>query len=156
MKNTIIVDIDWTVADHSHRLHHITGKVKDWPRYNALAKDDTPIAPVILVVELLFRTHAARLDRNINIIFITGRKEELMYDTIERIGKHIPIGNYTLRMRWQDDNREDTVLKKEIFDNLWVPVENIIAVFEDRPRVCKMRRDLWLYVFNCDQSGKRF
>ncbi len=149
MSQIIIVDIDWTIADHSHRLHHITGKVKDWPRYNALAKDDAPINEVIAVIESLVRTYSNE------VVFITWRTEELRYDTDCWIDKYMALPNYTLHMRAIWDHREDTVIKKEILDQHYKQTD-IAFVFEDRPRVCKMRRDLWLYVFNCDQSWKFF
>lgn len=150
--NAIIVDIDWTVADHSHRLHHIIGKVKDWPRYNALAWDDTPILPVIELLNAL-RTAWQQYE----VCFITWRTEEIRQVTEEWIAKHCPyIWSRTLYMRETWDHREDTVIKKEIYDNKVSQNYLVQYIFEDRPRVCKMRRDLWLYVFNCDQSWKFF
>jgi hypothetical protein len=44
----VIVDIDGTVADVHHRLHHIQGRGrKNWKRFFESMDYDTPIASVI-------------------------------------------------------------------------------------------------------------
>ena len=42
-KPAIIVDLDGTVADLSHRLHHINGKHRNWDAFFAGVDKDTPI-----------------------------------------------------------------------------------------------------------------
>ena len=53
-------------------------------------------------------------------------------------------GNYTLLMRSKKDHRPDEIVKEEIYHNEIEPFYNIIAVYDDRNKVCKMWRDLGL------------
>ena len=41
--STIICDIDGTLADLHHRLHHIKNGNKNWDAFFAEVKDDLPI-----------------------------------------------------------------------------------------------------------------
>lgn len=88
----IIFDIDGTLADASHRLHHITPRPqgvslfneetwpssfkKNWDAFlhpDAVAKD----APIIPIWEILY----SLLDAGNRILFITGRSDALRQTT---------------------------------------------------------------------------
>ena len=52
-------------------------------------------------------------------------------------------------MRMADDTREDSIIKKELF-NKWIRnIYNVLFVIDDRPRVIRMwRHELGLTVFD--------
>lgn len=37
----VVFDLDGTLADGDHRLHHITGETKDWRAFFAACGDDS-------------------------------------------------------------------------------------------------------------------
>ena len=59
-------------------------------------------------------------------------------------------------MRKQDDIRKDSIVKKEIYDENIKWKYNVFCVFDDRPQVVEMRRNEWLFVFDCNQTWKVF
>lgn len=84
-----------------------------------------------------------------NAIFITWRSEWCRNETYEWLGNKLPqnIRIYNLIMRKEWDRRHDDIVKKEIFELFIRNKYNILAVFEDRDRVVKMYRELWLLTF---------
>ena len=128
--NAIICDIDGTLAIHQGRSpYDLTKVLEDGFNYNLwyLIKDQ-------------------------NIIFLSGRegKEQVRKDTIEWLKKYTGIIHDDfymdrLIMRAEDDQRNDAIIKSEIYDNEIEPHFNIIAVYEDRDRVVKMWRDKGLF-----------
>ena len=63
----MIFDIDGTLADATHRLHHVTGGRRDWDAFFAEMADDVPVKPICdLLVELIKRN---------TIVICSGRPE---------------------------------------------------------------------------------
>ena len=62
-----IFDIDGTIADCNHRVHHLNGKTKYWAAFNAAMTDDSPIESTITEVNALSHNHA--------VLLLTGRNE---------------------------------------------------------------------------------
>jgi len=60
-----IVDIDGVVADVRHRLHHITGRPKDWDAFFAEAHADPPHGEGLRIVHTLAADH--------EVVYVTGR-----------------------------------------------------------------------------------
>jgi len=134
-----IFDIDGTLADCSHRLHHIVrtdGQPKDWDSFFAGIRDDAPIFPVVQVA-------LALREAGIRPVFVTGRGEEHRLATEHWLLDHFPTSQ-PLYMRKVGDRRDDDIIKAELLDELqhdgWEP----IMAFEDRSRVVKMWRSLGL------------
>ena len=59
-------------------------------------------------------------------------------------------------MRKTDDSRKDSIIKKEIFLEHIDKEYNVMSVFDDRPQVIRMWRDLGLFVFDVNQSECEF
>ena len=77
------------------------------------------------------------------IIIVSGRTDDCFKETTEwLINNNIPFDD--LFMRKAGDTREDSIIKKEIFDNHLKNRYNILAVFDDRNRVVSMWRSLGL------------
>jgi phosphoglycolate phosphatase-like HAD superfamily hydrolase len=129
-KPIVLVDVDGTLADVRHRLHHIRGAGrKNWKAFFEGMDEDTPIASTVAWVQSLAQNH--------DVVIITGRPEEYRRRTVAWLKKHaIPFTD--VFMRADGDHRPDYEVKKEALDR-W-PKERIKLVIDDRPPVC----DMWL------------
>jgi hypothetical protein len=138
MKRAYIFDIDGTLMDTTHRQHLIDGTTipKDWPAFYAACDQDPPIPHMVGLL------HAISAEND--VLFITGRTEDVREKTLESFRKH--IGKWAakgedLYMRPSGDYRADTIVKSELMDQIiaagWTP----IMVFEDRASVVQMWRD---------------
>lgn len=140
MKPVYIFDLDGTLADGEHRVHHIRGDVKDWRAYFAACRHDAPIGPVLRVMRLLRNAGS-------ECWVWTGRSAEVLTDTRGWLAKHDATPN-ELRMRPVGDLRPDHVLKAEWLDGLTRPDRARVAgVFEDRDSVVAMWRERGLQCF---------
>ena len=127
-RKDIIVDIDGTLADVNHRLHHIRGRRKSWKKFFKLMSADKPVEEVIAQVGELSRDH--------KIYVVSGRPEDYRETTVEWLRLH-QVPYEALYMRRAGDYRPDDVVKQEILDR-YFDKDNIELVIEDRPRVIRM------------------
>lgn len=128
----IIVDIDGTVALHNGRSPYDYTKVSE----------DLPNRGVIEVIEEIVDTD---LD-SWQVIFLSGREgtAQCHRDTIAWIEKHVFVNRFLLFMRQEDDDRDDTIVKAELFDKHVRHNWNVVAVLDDRNKVVRMWRKLGL------------
>lgn len=137
MKN-VIVDLDGTLANRDHRLHHVTGSKKDFKAFMAACGDDTPVEPIkYLVMRLLGEEH--------RIVVVTGRSMAVLGTTLDWLLDH-DIDVDVILMRREGDNRPDHVVKKEMAEEAELTPENTVVVFDDRDSVVKMWRDAGFHV----------
>jgi predicted secreted acid phosphatase len=144
----IIVDIDGTVADCSHRRHWVRHNPKNWPAFNMSMHLDTPIDHVINVVRELFRNGHT-------IIFCSGRSDEYRDVSMNWISKHV-IDGCLLYMRPAKDNRPDDIIKSELLDRIIQDGYNPTMVFDDRKKVCDMWIARGLFLFDVSQGNGDF
>ena len=125
-----IVDIDGTIADVRHRLHHIQGsRKKNWKAFFEAMDHDMPIGPVIERVRELAKTT--------EIVIVTGRPESYESRTVRWLEKYdVPFDR--LLMRRAGDRRQDFVAKEDLLREL--PIERITLAIDDRGPVCEMYR----------------
>ena len=100
----IVFDLDGTLADDSHRQHHITGDVRDWDAYFAACGDDALIEPVMELLLTLSRHHDVQI--------WTGRPERCRMATVKwlrQFTSRVPM----ILMRDFHDFRPDTEVKGE-------------------------------------------
>lgn len=140
-RKAIIVDIDGTVSDNTHRQHFISYDPKDWDSFFGDASKDTPY---VEAVECVNAFAASGHD----VIFVTGRAEKCRNDTtdwlIERAGLRVRALNFSLFMRQDGDFRHDDAVKREVYERHIYPQWDVRLVLEDRARVVKMWRELGL------------
>jgi hydroxymethylpyrimidine pyrophosphatase-like HAD family hydrolase len=129
-KQTVVVDIDGTLADITHRRHHIEGRRKKWGKFFKEMDRDLPIPEVAAKVRALSRDHT--------IILVTGRPDDYREVTEQWLKQH-KIPYQQLYMRKAGDFRPDDIVKQEILDR-HLDKEEIKLVIEDRPRVIRMWR----------------
>lgn len=135
-----IFDIDGTLADVTHRVHHLEGEKPDWEAFYKAAPDDPPKIDVLEI-------YCTLVDMGYKILLMTGRPDRYRQETEGWLEANLPLVNgessyYTLFMRPEGDGRPDHVLKEEwVKDYLRVyPNEEVIGVFEDRNSVVEMWR----------------
>ena len=125
----VIFDLDGTLANAEHRVHHLTGEVKDWRAFYADCANDEPIRPLILIAEML-----AVFNWEVHIW--TGRSAEVAAETEAWLAAQ-GLDDFSLRMRPVGDHQPDTTLKEGWLGECgWTPD----LVFEDRASVVDMWR----------------
>lgn len=135
----IIVDIDGTVADNSHRQHFVRSKPRNWKAFNATIDQDKIIEEVRFVVECIRRA-------GVDVLFVSAREgsKEIFDTTKEWLNRFFTTNEnpyYTaLFMRDEKDYRDDSIVKSEILDQLLEEGWDPICVFDDRDRVVEMWR----------------
>lgn len=129
-KYAVIVDVDGTLCDVHTALHHITtpGQTKNFDAFHAEAMRCPPTEWVLDWCE-------AQRREGHNLVVVTGRKYRWERETIAWLDRHL-VDHYGPFMRGDDDNRRDTEVKRDIYDQL---VNDhgfeIVAAIDDRPSV---------------------
>ena len=134
----VIVDIDGTIADNSHRVHHINSVQnnipKNWKVYLSEIKNDTTHDDIIFIL-------TAIKDAGAKLVLCTGRNEDEREDTWQWLESHNIMHLFdNLYMRPINDYRPDDVIKLELLDKIRKDGYNPRIVFEDRSRVVDMWR----------------
>ena len=126
--NVVVFDIDGTIADNSHRQHHLMGENKDWKSYNATMADDT----VNMDIAKLLLTLAMSND----IILCTGREEVYRDVTWEWLRKK-DLARYiaNMYMRPEKDYRSDATVKVELLRQIEMAYGTPWLWFDDRNQV---------------------
>jgi hypothetical protein len=131
-KGIIICDIDGTLADVTHRRHYVQGDKKDWKSFFAEIDKDilrADVADQVMKYE----------GEGYEIFLVSGRSEDYREVTeawLERQFKGYRFYK-ALFMRGSNDGREDTEIKKKIYEDYFKKY-NVHEVIDDRPRVIKM------------------
>jgi predicted kinase len=137
LPNCYIVDIDGTLAINNTR-HPFA-----WDRVN----EDALNPAVATLVE--------KLGRDTHIIVFSGRSSVCRDLTISWLNQH-NINYQDLFMRPADDQRPDDLLKSELYYFHVHGKYNTIGVIDDRPKVCRMWRNLGLSVFQVGNPDYEF
>lgn len=134
MKSCWLFDLDGTLADGDHRIHHIKKSPKDWTAYFAACGDDKPIAHVItLMIQL-----AERYD----VFIVSGRSDEVRSETMEWLERHtgLRFSHVDVYMRRAGDHRPDDVIKLEMLAEIRARGYEPLMAFDDRNRVVQAWR----------------
>ena len=129
MRKCYVFDVDGTLADCSHRLHHIVrtdGMPKDWTAFFAGCRDDAPIPHMIELARYLLTFRP--------IIYVSGRSDESRELTELWLMEH-RLPPYNLYMRKAGDHRDDDILKIELLAEARTHGFDPIMAFDDRARV---------------------
>jgi predicted kinase len=137
LPNCYIVDIDGTLAINNTRPPFA------WNRVN----EDALNPAVATLVE--------KLGQDTQIIVFSGRSSVCRDLTIAWLKQH-NINYQDLFMRPADDQRPDDILKSELYYAHVYGKYNAIGVIDDRPKVCRMWRNLGLTVFQVGNPDYEF
>lgn len=135
MKDVIIFDLDGTLADCSHRLHHVTQYPKNWIKFFEGICDDVPVRGVGWLL-------SSCMLANTPLVFCSGRPEEYREATVNWLQEHfyhfaIPDPLY---MRPTGDQRQDAIVKLELLAKIRADGFNPILAIDDRPQVIEAWR----------------
>jgi predicted kinase len=138
-KPILIVDLDGTIADGSHREQYLLPEKKNWNMYFSLMSKDSPIEKNIAIVKELAKTHT--------ICVVTGRPDTYQYDTIDWIRKIAKLEFDYIFMRSSNDRRPDYVVKGEIVSH--IPITNIATTaIDDKESVIEAYKKLGINVIH--------
>lgn len=143
-RKIVIVDLDGTLADVSHRLPYIRGRRKNWKRFFQLMHEDKPVAIV--------RDWVRKLSAEFEIVIITGRPDVYRKVTEEWLRQfEVPYDH--IFMRQPGDHRPDYIVKRELLNKL--DRSRVAFVIDDRREVCDMFRSCGLKVFQV-RAGEEY
>lgn len=137
----IILDVDGTIALTNGRSHY---------DYSEAVLTDTGRLDVMELVE------AYAASTGSEIIVVSGRKDCCKEYTKEWL-EHYNIEYTSLHMRKDGDDRCDTIIKEEIFWEHIEPYYNVVAAFDDRPRMIRKLKDIGIpLVVDVSKDYKEF
>lgn len=139
----VIFDLDGTLADHSHRLHFVQNKPKDWMSFYNACSDDK------------LNEHVYELYRRCNpaeVVICSGRPDSHWTQTREWLVDH-GIAFNALMMRKEHDYRPDVVIKLEMLTHIRNSRMNPVFAVDDRPDVVRMWRQNGVSCFQVDDHS---
>lgn len=139
-KECIIIDIDGTLADIEHRRKDLLND-NDWEAFNSKISLDG--------INIWCRELIDSFKNRYSIILVTGRMEKFRDVTLKWLTDN-KISYSTIIFRKNDDFRDDTIIKEEIYKQNIEPYFKPLFVVDDRFKVVKMWRDLGLVCLQCD------
>lgn len=142
LQKILLVDVDGTIASHIGIRSPF-----EWNRVGL----DSPKQNVISIIKALSGKY--------KIIFFSGRDSVCRKETIEWINKHFgwAESDYEIYMRDENDNRNDAIVKKEMFDKYIRYKYYVEGVIDDRLRVCRMwHNELSLQLFRVGDPDSDF
>lgn len=131
LPNAIICDIDGTLAMMKDRGAYEWDKVKN----------DTVNEAVKLMLQLADNTL-------IQILLLSGRDGSCEVETREWLSEN-GIEYTQLWMREAGNTEKDTIIKRRLFDEHVAGKYNVLCVFDDRPCMVRMWRQMGLFCFDC-------
>ena len=132
-KQTIIFDVDGTIADVEHRRHFVNGN-NDWQSFRAETVNDTPVQWVCDIAKRFI----AQGDQ---VAFFIARNESEREITEKQIAEWIGDNHQGLFLRPDGDFRKDDEFKSELADKFEELGGKIDLVFDDRNQVVEMWRN---------------
>lgn len=142
----ILCDIDGTLADLRHRLHHVRSGSPDWRAFFAAMGGDKPIQYVIVTLGAIER------ETGLPIFLVSGRPDSHRDITAEWL-KQAGVQYDDLYMRKVDDHRSDVVVKREILQHIREQGYEPWLVIDDRPSVIQMWKGEDLNVLQVDNGS---
>ena len=137
--DTVVIDLDGTLADVMHRLHFIRGAKKDYAAFfNAVDADK---------LNEWCRALMAALIDDFRVVLVSGRPTSTEEKTVTWLERHqVPYHELHL-LRGNGDHTPDQVLKRE-----WLRrygKERICFVVDDRQKVVDMWREEGVVCLQC-------
>lgn len=144
--NTIVCDLDGTLADAMHRVHYVRGEgKKNWKKFFEEIPNDT--------VNEWCKAILDNMHHKYNIIYATGRSADCMENTLLWLGKHkLLYDNFEIFSRLHNDYRKDNIVKEIILEFEIKTRCGILFVVDDRPAVCRMWRKHGYTVLQCQDK----
>ena len=129
----IILDVEGTLMDISHRKKFVEQRPKDWNSFREETSNDKPFTEIFAVAIALQKAGH-------RIIIATGRNRSQRAITLKQLFANGLVFEQ-IYMRSDNDYRQDYVLKKELLQKMRANGFNPKMVFDDRSSVIQMWRD---------------
>lgn len=142
----VLFDIDGTLADLTHRLHHVTGDRRDWAAFFAGMRDDGCYDEIRELAHIVAEKHA--------VILCSGRPDDYRAITQEWLARH-DIPYRRLYMRAAGDTRPDYIVKAQLLRGIHEDGFEPWLVIDDRPSVVAMWRENGLTCLQCRDWNER-
>ncbi len=135
--NAIIIDLEGTLSDHSHRLHHWQNR--NYDAYN----DGFKLDPVNQDFVNILKNDLRKIQPV--KIFICTAKENKWHNTVSTWlrdhywCKEIPLSSMIDGIKYRDDldSRASTTVKRDMLRGISEKY-NVIAAYDDREDICEM------------------
>lgn len=124
-RKAYIFDIDGTLSNAEHRMHHIKQEPRDWRAFFAEVGGDTPHQHIVDLCKTLATKH--------DIVFVSGRSDECRFETVNWLRAQGLDG--ALYMRKAGDHTDDNHLKILLLTQIVEDGYDPIMAFDDRDRV---------------------
>lgn len=141
-KECIIIDIDGTLANIEHRRQDLLND-NNWKAFNSKINSDS--------INIWCRELIDSFKDKYSVILVTGRTEEFRDITLKWLNDN-KVFYSKIFFRENSDYRDDTVIKKEIYEKKIRPDYMPLFVVDDRNKVVKMWRELGLICLQCDDG----
>jgi hypothetical protein len=150
----VIFDVDGTLADVGHRVHHLEGEQKDWSAFFAAMRADPVIEPVARLAQILAAQRGSGMVDAVLVVTArpdTGNYKQVTEDWLAAAG----IVYDGIYMRAGGDFRPDPVVKAELLQNILEDGFDPFLVVDDRPQVVAMWRSFGLVCLQCAPDEPR-
>jgi predicted kinase len=150
----VICDLDGTLCNIEHRIHHVRGEgKKNWGKFMQAIPDDKPNEWCVDVLRGLVDKY--------KIVYCSGRSEDEREKTEAWLAKHglnaIYDRDHTLHqvplyMRKSKDSRKDSIVKEILLDFEILTRYEPVFMIDDRKQVCDMWRSRGYIVLQCAEG----
>jgi uncharacterized HAD superfamily protein len=149
--DAILFDLDGTIADPYHRRHFVRVKPKNWPAFFKAMVNDTEIESICHIARGIYQSYRDKY----KVIIFTARPDTYRKETEEWLAKH-NIKYDAIYMRQGVDNRDDSITKQEMYDQVVKDGYKVICAFDDRPKVVRMWQRNGVLCFPCADLNEEF
>ena len=144
MKNTVIFDLDGTIAlvDKRREASKLPDGKLNWNEWSNPfnIKLDEPNEPVIKMAQLF-------AEDGFNIVILSGRSDKTERTTRSWLSRNrVPFHKLVMRPHKTMNFVPDEILKKDMLDK-HIDIDDVFLVVDDRQKVVDMWRDLGLNTF---------
>ncbi len=131
-KKCIIIDLEGTLSDHSHRAHYLADK--NYGRYNQLFSDDPVNMPFLRILQSQLILHG----KDVYVIMCTAKSTEYKNEVKTWLDAHnlSPlIDDVSFRLKL--DSRSSVLVKRDMLHKIQENFE-VLKAFDDRQDICEM------------------
>ena len=142
LKDTIVVDLDGTLANIDHRLHYVKREKPDWDAFYAACDKDTPNEWCLHLLQAFHESFY-----QYEVLIVSARRKSEQIKTMVWMRSHNVRFDQIFLLREDGNHEEDTVLKKRWLDRYGK--DRILFVVDDRQKVVDMWRAEGLVCLQC-------
>jgi len=141
MKDTVLIDLDGTLANIDHRAHLV--KEKRWKEFYAACDKDTPYPWAMSLIESFITC-------DYKVVILTARSREVEQKTIEwlnYVAELYPPDMELVMVRAEGDYSKDFELKRK-----WAEaygLDRILFAVDDQTQVIEMWRSIGVTALQC-------